>query len=207
MTLAPPGSSFAFGESPFRVKGVLYLGTRGFFNENLQGGIEALAGDIAEPELRDFILQPFLASGWYDVLPVPPLIAYEARALRMSLDDYLLYRTRYQARRDLGGVYAFALRLARPASVAPRLLSIMSRMFDFVKVETTKEESGSMEAVFHGVPAILERWLHVGLTVYSETALKLAGAATVDVIQPSPIGEGDVSGVRVVGLPIRLQWT
>ena len=202
----PAGASFAFGKSPFRVKGVLYQGTQGFFEQNVRGGLGALADEIAEPELREFITQSFLASGWYDVMPVPALIAYEARALRMGLEEYLLHRTRYQAKRDLGGVYSWILKLATPALVGSRLPKIMGQMFDFVRVETQRVEDDAFEVLFHGIPLPLEHWLHVCLGVYAETAMKLAGARSVDVAPPRPRAEGEIEGVRVATLEFALRW-
>lgn len=205
-SIVPSGAEFAFGESPFRVKGVLYQGTQGFFEQNLQGGLAALVGEIAEPELAAFLSQKFLPSGWYDVMPVPALIAYEARALRMGLSEYLLHRTRYQAKRDLGGVYGWVLRLASPGLVATRLPKIMSQMFDFVRVETVREEGQHVEAYLHGIPASLHEWLHTAMLVYGETAMKLAGARVVEVTPPRVTPEGQVKGIGVATLTFQLTW-
>lgn len=205
--ILPVGATFAFGKSPFRVKGVLYQGTQGFFEQNVRGGIAALTDEIAEPELREFIQQPFLASGWYDVMPVPALIAYEARALRMGLEEYLLHRTRYQAKRDLGGVYGWVLKLATPALVGSRLPKIMAQMFDFVRVETRRVEDEAIEVLFHGIPLPIEHWLLACVGVYAETAMKLAGARQLDVAPPRAHSEGEVEGVKVATLELVLRWT
>ncbi|NUP13139.1 MAG: hypothetical protein HOW73_44430 [Polyangiaceae bacterium] len=205
--MIPRGAQFKFLESPFRVKGVLYQGTQAFFNDNLQAGIGALVAEIASPELRDFITQPFLASGWYDALPVPALVAYEARALRMTVNDYSLYRTRYQARRDLGGVYAWVLRIARPQDVALRLPAVMVRMFDFAKCDVACVQDGTLETIFRGIPAPLEPWLRNGLLIYAQTALKLAGAKTVELEQMNAPVEGERAGVPLVMMHVRLRWS
>jgi hypothetical protein len=204
--LVPPGATFAFGGSPFRVKGVLYQGTQQFFQEHLHGGLEALVADIREPELQAFLAQKFLPSGWYDVMPVPALIAYESRALRMSLREYLAHRTRFQARRDLSGVYAWLLRLATPGLVASQLPKIMSQMFDFVRPESRRTEDHSVEMHFHGIPAVLEEWLHTVTEVYAETAMKLAGARSVSVSASSLSADREHAGVRVVTLSTTVGW-
>lgn len=203
---APQGAAFAFGASPFRVKGVLYQGTQAFFEQNSQRGMESLLSEIEQPELRAFIQQRFLPSGWYDVLPVPALIACEARALRMGVPEYLLHRTRYQAKRDLGGVYGWVLRLATPGLVATRLPKIMSQMFDFVRVDTVREEGNHVEVRFHGIPATLLEWLHNALLVYSETALKLAGARTVEISVPRAAPGAEVEGIPTITMSMRLSW-
>lgn len=202
----PERARFELGASPFRVKGVLYQGTQAFFEQNLQGGMTSLLSEIDDPALRAFIAQKFLPSGWYDVLPVPELIACEARALRMGLPEYLLHRTRYQAKRDLGGVYGWVLRLATPGLVATRLPKIMSQMFDFVRVDAVREDGNVVEVRFHGIPATLVDWLHNALNVYSETALKLAGARGVDISLPRARAEGEVQGVPTVSIAFQLTW-
>ncbi|NUP12722.1 MAG: hypothetical protein HOW73_42320 [Polyangiaceae bacterium] len=203
----PVGANFRFGESPFHVKGVLYQGTHAFFNDNLKGGMETLISEIDDQQLCDFIRQPFLASAWYDVMPAPVLIAYEAHALRMTIEEYLHHRTRYQAKRDLGGVYGAVLRVAPVAVVAARLPGVMVRMFDFVQSEITRNEHQALDAMMHGIPLPLEPWLRVSVQIYSDTALKLAGARTVEMERPHAVSEGERAGVRLVGLPIKLRWS
>ncbi len=174
--MVAPGAEFAFGKSPFHAKGVLYLGTQSYFTEHVRGAMQSLENEIKEPELRAFITQRFLPASLYDVTPVPTLIAYEARAQRMSLDSYLLHRTRYQAKKDLGGVHGWLLRLATPRLIARSLPRIMLQMFDFAKVEIVRDEPNEVVAKMMDVPELLAPWLQVGLAVYSESALKLAGA-------------------------------
>ncbi len=200
------GAEFELGKSPFRVKGVLYLGTQSFFTEHVGGGMEALASEITDPALRTFITQKFLASSLYDVTPVPALIACEARALRMTLDDYLLHRTRHQAKKDLGGVYAWLLRLASPRLVATRLPKIMLQMFDFAEAEIVSDEPKETVARLGNIPAHLAPWLETGVTVYAETALRLAGASP-NIGDPQIRPTGSRAGLPLVDLVVTIGWT
>jgi hypothetical protein len=202
----PPRAELGFGASPFRAKGVLYIGTQSFFDERLTGGMAALADEIAEPELRAFITQKFLPASWYDVMPVPALIAYEARALRMSLEAYLLFRTRWQAKADLSGVRGYLLRLASPALVASQLPKVMMQMFDFARAEVVKEGERESEVRFHDVPLPLHPWLETSLAVYAETAMRLAGAASIDCPPAVSTPTGHKAGVPLGVLAVRLRW-
>lgn len=201
----PPGADFAFGKSPFRVKGVLYLGTQAFFDENVRGGLATLAAEIEEPELRAFITQKFLPSGLYDVTPVAALIACEARTLRMSLEEYLLHRTRYQAKKDLGGVYAWMLRLASPRLVARQSPKLIAQMFDFAQARVVEDDDVQTVVAMAGVPAVLAPWLDVSLRVYCEAAVKLAGG-NVTGGRPSLVEGGTRAGLRTVELQVPLVW-
>ena len=102
-------------ESPFRTKGTLYLGTKSFFEKSVPGGVEALRRSIGEGPLLEFFDQPFLNSGWYEVINVPKLVAAEAAAMRLGERQYLRHRTEWQVEQDMGGVFRFLLRvLSRP---------------------------------------------------------------------------------------------
>lgn len=201
-----PGAEPRFGESPFRTKGLLYMGTQTFFAEHLRGGVDELYGDIEEPELRAFISQRFLTSGWYDVLPVPALIAYEARALRMALPQYLRHRTKWQAERDIKTVHRWVLRLASPAMVATRLPRVMMQTFDFVECDVTRPGATEVAVQMGGVPAVLEEWLTNALSVYAETALKLAGAHGVETNMTASTPTARRAGVEVSRMSLHIHW-
>lgn len=203
--LVPTGAEFSFGQSPFHAKGVLYLGTQSFFSEHVRGGVDALAQEIEDEALRAFITQKFLPSSLYEVMHVPALIAYEARALRMGLDDYLLHRTRHQAKKDLGGVYGWLLRLASPQLVASRLPRIMLQMFDFAHAEVVSDSSDETIARFTGIPAPLAPWLSVCLAVYAETAIKLAGGSPT-IEEASVRSTGARAGLALVDLEVPIRW-
>lgn len=200
------GSAFAFGESPFHAKGVLYLGTQSFFEANMIGGLAAFAREIADPELRAFITQKFLASSWYDVMPVPALIAAEARALRMPLEAYLLHRTRWQAKKDLGGVYAWVLRLASAEAVVEKLPRVFAQMFDFATIEVSTVEGRHAKFEMTGIPEPLFNWLDTVLGVYADTALKLAGARKVEsAVAADPLTER--AGVPIIRVRLEVAWS
>lgn len=95
--LVPTGATFAFGKSPFHVKGVLYAGTQSYFEKRVPGRMATLLAEIGPSPLRDFIAQRFLVSSRYDVMPVPALIAHEGRA--MGTDRLDLMRPRRAAQR------------------------------------------------------------------------------------------------------------
>ncbi len=205
--IVPPGAEFAFGESPFHVKGVLYLGTQAFFREKVPGGVDALAKTIGGGPLADFITQPFLASSRYDVMPVPALVEHEARTCGQTVTQYLDGRTRWQADRDLHGVYRFLLRLVHPSRVMSRLPLILISMFDFAKVEMQTVGEAERLAVFTRIPAPLEGWLRVGFSVYTERALRHAGAQEVETDFGDSGDEGFEAGLRMRTMRMRVRWT
>lgn len=204
--VVPAGASFALGESPFRTKGQLYLGTQTFFDEHLQGGVQEFYDDIADPELKAFISQRFLPSGFYDIMPVPALIAYEARALRMDLPTYLRHRTRWQVQRDVTGVHKWLLKLASPKMVATRLPKVMTQMFDFASPEVVVATDGEVVVHLEPLPVVLNDWLLNAVGVYAENVLKLAGATFVDVTIDDLTPLDQQAGVPLNRMTLGMRW-
>jgi hypothetical protein len=176
----PPGPHAAptrkLGESPFHVKGNVYLGTKQFFAAKVDGGLPALYRAIDDPALVAFMEQKFVAVAWYDVLPAVPLIRAEARALGLPVKRYLQLRTAYQAEHDLGGVYRMILKLASPELVALKLPRIFSQVFDFGSSDARLVGPGHVEGLVLDFPALLLDWFSVSFEAYARAALKLTGA-------------------------------
>jgi hypothetical protein len=202
-------SPFPVGASPFRVKGVLYLGTQTYFAARVKGGMEALLARIEDEPLRAFIAQKFLPASFYDVLPVYPLIHAEARACNQPVATYLRQRAEYQAEQDMSGVYKVLLKLASPEAVAARLPRLVTQILNFGKAEaaTGPTTPGLRSFELTGMPAILLAWYMNGLAVYAQHALRLAGARTCQVSVRQPDPEGQLHGVDVVKVRFDIQWT
>lgn len=198
--VVPSGATFEFGQSPFRVKGVLYEGTQTFFEKNVPGGFARLVETIGPGPLADFINRDFIASSWYDVLPAPALIVYEAKAMDLPVDAYLHKRTQWQVEQDTGGVYRVLLKVVSARKVSDRLPILVSQMFDFCELEVERPADKERIAHFGGVPETLEAWFRVSLRLYTEHVLTRAGAQAVDFqfldTEPEPPREG-VARVRL----------
>lgn len=192
-------------DSPFHVKGVLYLGTLSFFEQNVRGGVEALYDEIHDSELLAFIQQRFLPASWYDVLPAPRLVECEARAMRLDVPGYLLHRTRWQANNDLGGVYRFVLKIASAEMVIKRLPRIAAQMFDFATASTRLVDKTRAVVRIEGIPTVCGDWLETAFGVYSETALRLAGAQGI-LIEARRIDQGRRDGEALIALELDVRW-
>jgi hypothetical protein len=182
------------------------LGTQNYFAAHVDGGMGALLASIDQPALRAFIEQPFLASAWYDVLPVAPLVVAEARATRQSTEAYLRERTRFQAKQDLGGVYKFILWLASPEAVAQRLPRMLTKLFDFGEMSVAVVEPRHVRATVTGYPALLSDWYVNTFDVYAEAALKAAGAGLVGVTASSPRVTDRRHAVDLVTFVLDVRW-
>ena len=164
------------GTSAFRVKGIVYKRTHEYFHEKHPAGPSAVLEHLPNTELRAFFEQPFTAGGWYDALPIAPLIRAEARALGQALPLYLRERAEFQARLDVNGLYRVLLKLASPELVASRLPRMIGQVIDFGAIELSDQQKGHVIATIRGMPQVLTEWYSSAITVYCEVALREAGS-------------------------------
>lgn len=192
--------------SPFHAKGTLYIGTKTYFDACHDGGWDTFLDSVEDESLREFLSQNFLASSWYDVMVVPALIREESRARGLTLTRYLEERTRWQAERDIHGVYRSLLKLTNPQMVAKRLPRLITQMFDFGQTHVEVRDNHSVNASYSGIPAALETWLANALVVYATTAMTFAGASNVRLRREPTVPTEDMLGIHTVMMSLVMQW-
>jgi hypothetical protein len=197
---------YVMPDTPFRVKGVVFTATRPYFDLHVAGGYDALLAALP-PVLRDFMTQPFVSGALYEVMHVPDLINYEARVARSDPDIYLRARARWQAERDLGGIYKLIARTAPAAIVVRRTMVLLPQIFNFGKAHILGESANSVRVEVTDIPVPLVGWLERVIVVYARTVAdhaKLVGV-NVDVL---PRTEGSVlHGLPTVRLHFEARWS
>ncbi len=197
---------FAPGTSPFRAKGVLYLGMFEYLDKHLPGGRKAALAGMEGEAVARFFAQPFLASGWYDSFPGVPLQHAAARIANQPVADFVRQVARWQAERDTHGVYRFLLKLASAEMVVDRVPLLATRYFDYVKVDQQRVGPKEYTAVITGVPAPLAA-LYMGITEpFLEVAIETAGARDIRFRWSAPEPDGARAGVGLVRLRRHLCW-
>jgi hypothetical protein len=194
------------GQSPFHVKGLIYARTHMYFTEHVEGGPAAVVEHLPSEALRTFFQQTFVASTWYDALPMAPLIQAEAKACGQPVKDYLAQRAGWQAEQDIHTVYRLLLKLASPAMVAARLPTLISRVIDFGAPTILERLERQLRLVVRGMPDVLGEWYSGAMTAYGERALSLAGAKTPSVFVESAAAGEVVHGVPTSELTFCLTW-
>jgi hypothetical protein len=204
-----PPATFAPGESPFRAKGLVYRGAREYWDERVPGGVAAVVGamnDTGETSLGRFLANPFLASGWYDVLPIGPLSAAAARLSGVPHAQLVRDNAAWLAHRDLRGVYRVILALASVKTVAHRLGGLSMQYFDFGRAETVPISERVVESRRYGIPAQLAPWFIFAADGFVPVAMTLAGAKSVRLRHGRPQPDGTVNGVPLVQIRFEIQW-
>jgi hypothetical protein len=197
---------FTPGTSPFRAKGVLYLGSFEYFDRHLPGGRQAVLDAIRDPELSRFFAQPFLAGSWYDSFPGLPLQHASAKLAGQPVGDFVKRLARWQAERDLHGVYKVLLKLSSAEMIVDRVPLLATRYFDYVSIEQDKVGTREYVAVVTGIPAALAT-LYLSVTEpFLSVAMETAGAKNVRFRWEPPEPHGTRAGVPLVRLRRNLRW-
>jgi hypothetical protein len=198
-------SPFPIGESPFRAKGVLFRGTQEFFAEHVRGGFDALQRQLGEGPLATFIAQKFLPASYYDALTIPALIRAESDACGLALPLYMQKRTRWQAERDMNGVYRLLLKVTSAETIAVRLPRVLSQMFNFPAPVTEVDGKVAMTQLT-GVPEMLADYFEMAVGSYAPALIEFSGAkrARAELVKTVPMGTQH--GVRVLELQFRASW-
>lgn len=170
-------------------KGLVYVGARTFYAERIPGGIAAVDGALESDAARGFLQQHFIPGAWYDVEPLQALNAAAGRVARVSPFQLIRESARWQAHRDIHGVYRMLLRLATPDLVVTRLPRAAVQYFDFGVVSGEWASPGVYRAEARGIPAHLRLWFNAAIEGFAPVALETAGAKDVEVRALAPAAE------------------
>jgi hypothetical protein len=194
----------------FRAKGLVYLGARDYYDEVVPGGSAAVRTAIAETgdgALAAFFEQHFVASGWYDAVPVATISAFAARLCRVPHAQLIRENSAWLAARDLRGVYRVLVSLSSVAMVAMRLPALSMRYFDFGGADGKMVRESAMESHRFGIPALLAPWFIFAVEGFVPVALRMAGAKDVTVTYGPPRAEGVRDGIKLMRLRFEISWT
>jgi hypothetical protein len=198
--------TFPPGASPFRAKGNVYLGMLESTNARCPGGVSAVLERVESPELHEFYAQPFVAALWYDLLPLLPFSVQAARLAGRPHLQYVRDGARFQANRDVNGVYRFFLKLATPKMLVERLPRVFSQYFDFGKIEGFKLDGNRAEIHGRMIPEPLGAWMFACVEGFVPQLMTIHGAkdvsARLDPLQP----DGELHGVPTIHTRLVLTW-
>lgn len=191
--------------SQYQAKGLLYQATRAYFETHVEGGYDALLSTLPET-LREFMSQPFVAGGLYDCMVVPELIPFEAEVCGLAPRQYLDRRTRWQASRDLGGVYKLIARVAPVNIVVSRMVVLMTQMFTFGEPAIERIASSHLRIQIVAVPEILGDWLQQCVGVYADACLQLAAGRGYNIQAPGHTTHPSSDSVPMCTLHFDVTW-
>jgi len=204
----PPRLPRPPGENPFRHKGISMNGLVTFIKELAPGQFDTIVNQIADPRIRDFVRQPFVAAGWYDCLPILHLASACAAFLHMPTTKLLIDHATWQVQHDLKGVHKLlAAKLITPEALVARTTDITKRYYDFANVEVVSCTPGVLVTTVSRLPEVLVPWFKVVPKVALTVLMQHAGAENIKVAYGPSKPDGDVDGIPIVKISARRTWT
>jgi hypothetical protein len=162
------------------MKGLIFLGHLDYVKRFVAGGLEAHYAGFRDPRQAEFFRQHFLPSSFYDILPLVAAGHVCARQARISFAQFIRMRSRFQAERDIEGVYRALLTIGSPQLAISRLPTVQAQYLDFPgHGEAEIVEPGKAVMGRRQLPVILAKWFTIVYETYIETILQASGAKTV----------------------------
>ena len=207
-SIPPPRAlSATAAPSTFHAKGLMYRGALDFYEHFLPGGLDALRGEL-DAELREFFLdESFLASSWYDILPIIPISQAAARVKGIAHRELVRANAAWIADRDMRGVHRFILRVASAKLVVGRLPRLSMQYFDFGDTDGRMVDERRFETTRVGIPVVLADWMVWVIEGFTPVVLQAAGARVVLVEQLGREPDGRMAGMDTVRIELAIRWT
>jgi len=175
------------GTSRFRCKGILYRGFQQGLERRVTGGLDTFCAGLADESLRSFVRQSFLASSFYDVLPMYPLMARLAECLKVPYDKLVTETGMLQAKADVEGVYKQLVQTSTPEDLPNKIVRWSQRHYDYGESVLIESKPGRMVFRRLGQPTFVLPWFLGAQSAYLEQIVRVIGfpKAVVTALPPT----------------------
>jgi hypothetical protein len=197
----PASLPFAPGTSPFLVKGSIY--------KELQDRLvdwDGIMKSVGDPEVTDFGRQRFLASEWYDYLPVLFMARGLGTYLQCPADRAIAEQAMKNARRQLGGIYKFVLAFTSPEVGMRRMRSVYRQIYNFGRCEISVTANAAT-TTYYEWPSMMAWLYQITTDAWVGTLLLISGATSIKREWAAPAPDGHRDGLDLVKLEVRTTWT
>jgi hypothetical protein len=171
------------------------------------GGIDRFCGALADARLAAFVTQPFLASGFYDLLPIYPLTATLAALLRIPFDRFVREGTFEQARYDAAHVFRRMFEGKTVEDIPGCVERLEAQYYDFGRTEARMPSPGLIVLHLHDAPEYVSPWLTAMKAGYAEEAARIVGASRPHCTGCTPVPGGKRDGHPLVSVWCELRWS
>jgi hypothetical protein len=154
---------------------------------------------------RAYATRPFLASDWYDAMPLAYLNDAVARHKKIPLVELGATLGAFHARASLSGMYQALMNLFPSQSLAAWLPKLLGLNNDFGRVLTTQVATRHFRVVRTGLPRFnVFGWCVVAQGFLRE-ALRMGGVRSVAMAPLEPELDGEVEGYPTYKVPFDLR--
>jgi hypothetical protein len=194
------------GQNPYRIKGTAYVGHLSYVKEIVRGGVPAMLEAMVDPTLVAFFQQQFLAASYYDIYPLVAAGYACARVVGSTFDSFIRVRSRYQANRDVQGIYKMLIKVTSPEALATRLPRLVGQYFDFGRAEAHRVAPRHIVSVQTGTPHSMARWFQLVHETYILQLMPMAGAKNVLFRPVPPRSDSTKDGVELCEIRGDVFW-
>lgn len=186
------------GKSPFQVKGLAYKGLLHFVATKIDGGVGVLAASMRDASLRDYITQTFLASTFYDALPLVAASAAAANLTNAQLDVFAQSQGRAQAKYDADHAFRAFIQGRSIDDFPSRCKLIAARYYNFGEWEANSFSPGTVTFVVKGIPAWASPWFGPLLGGYASTMVQFVAKKNASCTVYPTRRDGTTDGIQTV---------
>jgi hypothetical protein len=184
----------------------MYRGMLSYLAARTRRSEQELLESVAEPDLRRFLRQPFLVSGWYDVLPFTELATVGASAIGTTLAQLARDQSKHQAKEDISGVYRLLMRFTPMDVVVSALPRFAQKYFDFGAYTSQRIGERHYRILRSGIPESFAFYHSIAGAMYSHTACETSSAYRIQHSIGELESDGSAHGMRLKRFQIEMQW-
>ncbi len=194
------------GASPFHIKGLAYRGLVLAASSLVPGGMEKFCWALGDARLAAFVGQPFLASGFYDLLPIYPLTATLAALMRVPFERFLREGASEQARYDAAHVFRRMFEGKGVEDIPDCVNRFEAQYYDFGRTEAKMPSPGLIVLQLHETPEYVSPWLTAMKAGYTEEVARIVGAPRPHCTGGTPVPGGARDGHPLASVWCELRW-
>jgi hypothetical protein len=199
------------GKSPFHIKGEFYrqiTATVAHYDQKTNGAVKTA---LDREGLTAFLAQKFLASSFYDVVPLPRIFILLAATLGKDVREFTTHLGKNAIELSMKGVYQSLFVRLSPQNFAERFAAIIPHVYDFAPAVVTRDADGSGGLMVRdGMPLYIAEWWSLVTIPFVEMPLLANGAKDLSVDwKVEPRGMKDVPGLAKIPLgkvTWKLRW-
>jgi hypothetical protein len=167
---------YLVGCSPYRIRGVGYLGAFVHCKESVPGGVEAVKARLESQELKGFFDQRFSGRTFYDVYPFAIFMRELAAAKGMGVEELLTTLGATRAQHDVHGFLKFMMQLVSTKTLSNHLSVLATQWWGFLTLEQQATDGTRMTVRVKGIPVPLRNFVLPLGVAYHVEALRLSGS-------------------------------
>jgi hypothetical protein len=197
---------FPVGESPYRVRGLAYVGVLDYIRNKTPGGFASIERALGDDPFRPYYDQLFVVLGNYDAAPLLRLFGLAAKIEGKPVGEFIERRARASARLDSAGTFRPLLSAKSLEQLTERLPLAFNRYFEPCRAVIASAAERGFGASLDAVPESMNGLYAFSTQGFVGACLEGAGAKGVRFEWARPTPSGVHAGVPSESLGFQVSW-